>query len=254
MLTPEEEERKAQLLKEIEELEDNARRRYWREENNCEYSFDQIKSVESLREIKEFQAKFFKYAPFMLDDENCVIRIHHFLLSGIFYNPPQTINKSRFEFHSKRFRRSIQTLAEWDIWGNNRMISLASSAHRLSDESDPNNAAYQIYRAILLIRDCFDHDKNLHEVIDIMESWAREVAEDIPDRRNINWNAVAAVAQLRWCWEMITETQAPSRALNPESVFADFLRDAFEFFEIRGDPVSAFKRWVALSEEHEHLR
>jgi hypothetical protein len=109
-----------------------------------------------------------------------------------------------------------------------------------------------VYDFLLTLQDLAHYDHILPAVLDELESHARKAAHYVPDRRNINWEAVHAVDHLRGFWESWTETSAPRRALNPESPFANYLRDAFEFFGIQGDPVSAFKRWVALEDEEPH--
>ena len=75
------------------------------------------------------------------------------------------------------------------------------------------------------------------------EKATREI-ERLPERRNINWDAVHAVDRLRTLWWRNTGNDAPSRALNPASTFCRFLGDGLDFLEIDADPVSAFKRWA----------
>jgi len=66
-----------------------------------------------------------------------------------------------------------------------------------------------------------------------------------PDRSNINWEAVHAIDGLRILWWRNTGKNAPY-SLNPASKFAKYLSDGFEFLEVDADPISAFKRWVAI--------
>jgi len=77
----------------------------------------------------------------------------------------------------------------------------------------------------------------------------REEAVDamsrLPDRGNTNWEAVFAVDALRVVWWQNTGREAPSKALNPASEFASFLRDGFRYLEVEANPIAAFRRWVA---------
>lgn len=57
-----------------------------------------------------------------------------------------------------------------------------------------------------------------------------------------SWRAIAIVGWCRTIWEDRTGQPAPRR-LNPESPFADFLRDVFEVLDIEVDPESAVKAW-----------
>ena len=78
---------------------------------------------------------------------------------------------------------------------------------------------------------------------------AENEIDTLPERRNINWAAVDATDALRGLWWRNTGKEGPFRALNPASKFASFLRDGFLFLDIDADPISAFKRWVALDKE-----
>jgi hypothetical protein len=248
MLTPDEEARKAKLLQELNDLEDGARARFLRSERERTYRFANIVDPKKLEEIRRFQQIFGRYIPDLLEDEHATIHLHQRLLDGIFGNPISTINKSTFEADLKRFRGAIQALAEWDIWGAMVNVGYAPALLEARDENDVLRAAREIYDFLLLIDDLAHYDKKLPQVLNQLESWTREVAEDLPDRRNIGWEAAHTVDQLRGFWESWTETPAPPRALNPTSPFADYLRDAFKFFNISGDPIGAFKRLVAVED------
>ena len=250
MLTREEEARKAELLKEIEELEARARARWNAEIQAREYRFDNIVRAEDRRTIENFQKIFGKYIPLLLEDEHATIHLHQRLLDSFFTNPPETITRSTFDADMKRFRKAIQILAEIDI----AITKAAMVRFDWSEdgEDEINDGAKEIYDAILTIQDHAHYHKTLPKVLDKLEREFREAAKIVPDRRNINWPAVHAVDHLRGFWESWTETPAPRRALNPESPFANYLRDAFEFFGIPGDPISAFKRWVALEDQEPH--
>lgn len=246
MLTEEEEARKAQLLHEIKELESGARDRYLNQARDRVYRFADIPKPPDLAKLKRFQKIFGRYIPELLTDENATIRLHSRLSNSIHLNPPETIRKTDFEGDIKRFRKAITTLAEFEVWGTKPCISNVPRLSEVGNDEDVLYAAGQIYHVLVLIDDLKNYHGTLSRVLDELERWAREASKYIPDRRNINWEAVHAVDNLHLFWESWTETPAPRRALNPASPFADYLRDAFEFFGISGDPVAAFKRWAAL--------
>jgi hypothetical protein len=214
-----------------------------------------VADPEKLAEIQRFQQILGRYIPFLLEDEHATIHLHQRLLDGIFENPIQTINQGTFEADLKRFRKAIQVLAEWPVWGTMVYFPevVPTSSKVGNDNENVLHAATEIYDCLLTIEDMADN-KKLPQVLDQLEGWAREVSEYLLDRRNINWEAVNAVDVLRRFWESWTETPVPSRALNPESPFADYLRDAFEFFDISGDPAAAFKRWVAVEDARQKIR
>jgi hypothetical protein len=257
MLTPDEEARKAKLLQELKDLEDGARARLAQGDlaRGRTYSFAKVADPEKLAMIRRFQQIFGRHIPFLLEDEHATIHLHSRLWGGIFLNPIDTINKSTFEADLKRFRKAIKALAEWPIWGTMVCITVVPLSPEVWDDENVSHAALEIYKCLLTIEHMAD-DKKLPQVLDELEGWAREASasEYLMDRRNVNWEAVNAVDKLRGFWESWTVTPAPSRALNPASPFADYLRDAFEFFNISGDPVAAFKRWVAVEDARQKLR
>ena len=84
------------------------------------------------------------------------------------------------------------------------------------------------------------------------------VSADVKERPNaadrINWRAVEAVSALRSLWTVMKSKDAPSRALNPSSNFANFLRAGFKYLNLEADAVSAFKRWAAVAPSSEKER
>jgi hypothetical protein len=252
MLTPEEEARKAELLRELEDIEDGARARLMRRRQQG-YSFARGTDPKNLAMIQRFQRIFGRHIPCLLESEHHTIHLHQQIMDGIFNNPIPTISKSTFEADLKRFRRAIKVLAEWPIWG--AMIGTGAQPPLEEDQDGiVLQAAQEIYRCLLTIEDMADYEKKLPQVLDQLEGWAREASEHLMDRRNVNWEAVNAVDRLRAYWESYNESSAPRRALNPASPFADYLRDAFEFFNISGDPAAAFKRWVIAEDADREIR
>jgi hypothetical protein len=249
MLTPDEEARKAKLLRELRHLEAVERSR-------LPGGFARVKNPDDVAKLRRFQQIFGRYFPDLLENEHATIHLEQRLWDGIFGNPIQTINKGTFEADLKRFRDAIKVLSEWPIWGATLYFgNIPVVSQEFRDGENILHVAIEIYECLLMIGDVA-HDKKLTEVLDQLESWARDTSEYLPDRRNINWEAVNAVDQLRGFWESWGEPrrEAPRRALNPASPFADYLRDAFEFFEISGDPISAFKRWVVAEDFFRDVR
>jgi hypothetical protein len=255
MLTPDEAARKAKLLKDLRHLEAVAHSRRAR-------GFADIKNPEDAAKMQRFQQVFGKYFPRLLRNERAAVYVEQSLWDGIFGNPIQTINKSTFEADLKRFRAAVQELADWPIWGTMVYVGdIPIVSPEFRDSENPLHAAIEIYELLLVIGDLATN-KTLSQVLDQLANWAREASEELPDRRNINWMAVNAVHHLRAHWESENREEngiesrwdAPRRALNPASPFADYLRDAFEFFNISGDPLAAFKRWVVVEDSFRERR
>lgn len=244
MLTPEEEAHKARLLAEVKQLEEDARNRYVQEARSRTYSFQEIERPEYLESARRFQEIFGQYIPDVRDSEHATIVLHQKMMDGIFGNPTETIRHSTFDADLKRLRKAVQTIAEHPL-GYWQQVSF------MSFNSDPEDkiarGAREIFDMILSVQEFVD-DGLLPKILNKYEAWAREAASTIPDRRNINWEAVHAVERLRAYWEAWAEIPAPRRGLNPASPFANYLRDAFDFFGIEGDPIAAFRRWVALDQ------
>lgn len=69
----------------------------------------------------------------------------------------------------------------------------------------------------------------------------REAILTTDDKKNINWQAIEAIRALRTLWWRNNERIKAPIALNPETPFADYLRGGFQFLDVRGDIVSAFR-------------
>ncbi|MBZ9710551.1 hypothetical protein LB543_28030 [Mesorhizobium sp. ESP7-2] len=249
MLTPEEEERKAALLDELKRLEDGARARWIEEAQSKTYSFANIPNSADLAIAKEFQKVFGRHIEDVRYSEHMAIVLHSKMMSGIFGNPTETIRRSTFDADLKRLRKAVQLFAEHPTayWQH-----VASASFEAGQGDRIAEGAHDVFDFVLRVQGYAD-EGILPEVLNKYEAWARQAVGQLPDRRNINWEAVHAVMMLRAYWESWAEIPAPRRALNPESPFADYLRDAFAFFQINGDPISAFKRWAALADEDQNL-
>ena len=112
------------------------------------------------------------------------------------------------------------------------------------DGDDPHVASADlIFRFLLDLGDMNDNG-TLQMAVDQFVASAEKAIDTLPERGNVNWDAVHAVDGLRVLWWRNTGENGPARALNPASKFASYLRDGFEFLGINADPVSAFKRWA----------
>lgn len=214
------------------------------------YSFADLRP-DALETHRRFQDVFGVYFPYLLDDEHQTIIEHEWITNSIFGNPTDTIKKSGLDREFKKLRKAIQTLAEHEI-GYWMMMSMSFDE---GDEAD--QGAREVLDFLLTVDGMMqphDYPGPLARVLDRYEELARNAIAQMPERRNINWEAVDAIYRLRGLWWRNTGEDAPSRALNPESPFANYLRDAFEYLEIKGDPVSAFKRWAALADQENFLR
>lgn len=200
---------------------------------------------------QRFQDVFGVHFPHLADDEHQTIIEYAWITNSIFGNPTDTTKKSGLDREFKKLRKAIQTLAEHDTGYWTTMTT------SFDDGDEIDQAASGVFDFLLELNGMLpphDYPVSLAKVLDRYEELARKAIAETPDRRNINWEAVDAVYRLRGLWWRNTGENAPSRALNPESPFANYLRDAFQFLDIKGDPISAFKRWAALAEQETYLR
>lgn len=77
---------------------------------------------------------------------------------------------------------------------------------------------------------------------------ARQIIDDLPDKKRTNWEAVNAVSVLRLLWKRNT-SKKPPKYLNPTSKFADFLETGFEHMGVKGNTSAAFRRWSKINTE-----
>jgi hypothetical protein len=84
----------------------------------------------------------------------------------------------------------------------------------------------------------------LGSVLHIYHLQAKAALSLFPERGNVNWGAVNAVDVLRFFWWRNMGQDGPSRALNPSSVFAEYLCAGFRYLKVKGKPLPAFKAWA----------
>jgi hypothetical protein len=167
---------------------------------------------------------------------------HDWLCSGYFGNPQDTIRRSKAKRELPKLRAALNELREHDLsYWLKLNYALWDSAEN-GDEVAKH--AKELFNSIMTLRLWCSKD-----AIDRLVMEAKVAIEATPDTGNVNWAAVHAVDRLRTLWWRNTGNDGPSRALNPESTFAAYLRDGFEYLEMKADPLSAFKRWVAKQAE-----
>lgn len=217
-------------------------------------------------QILKFQRIFSRYFPRMENDLEDAASEMNWLYVSIVHNPTSTVKKSGIDQEFKKLRKAFQTIAEHQsgYYLQSPLIEKLSENHigaekkvisntNIRSDDEIEKHAKEIYD-ILLTVDEINGKEILQKVLDRYEEWARKAIQNSPDRRNIKWESVDAVYRLRVLWWRNTGESAPSRALNPSSLFAEYLHDAFQYLEIDADPISAFKRWAALAKTDERWR
>lgn len=195
---------------------------------------------------RHFQVVFGTHFPYLLEDEHRTIVECEWIYNSIFGNPMETVKKSGLGQEFKKLRKAVRTVAEHPT---GYLMAMLGS---FDEGNDVDAGAKAIFDFLLDVSDMMPPHNSpvpLAKALDRYEALAREAINRTPDRRNIKWDAVHAVYRLRVLWWRNTGEDAPRRALNPESPFANYLRDAFDYLEIKGDPVSAFRRWATLADE-----
>lgn len=206
-------------------------------------------------ELKRFQQIFGRYFPVILDPKNgerAAIALYRPLKHAILYRPKRgesssmvmdTIDHSTIDRDLKRLKKAIKTIVEHPVGYFSRM-------KKMFFENDAQYHNANIVRRCVIDMMRRTESCDIAKALNDYERWARKAIERTPNRRNINWEGVHAIAALREFWTHGTFGRvAPRRALKLESPFASYLRDAFKFFEIKGDPISAFRRWAILTDK-----
>jgi hypothetical protein len=217
-------------------------------------------SPEYTERARKFQRIFSVYFPYLEADWHQAALEMEWIWYGIMNNQIQTVRKQSARRELEKLVSTIRRLSKsgvpyWEDVSRGIMDEEATeeqAAVRFEEafgRAMPNRyfsvAGYQ--RAILdflLSIDEMEGEGLTNEVLRKFTEKATHGIDRLPERRNINWDAVEAVSRLRVLWWRNTDSEAPSRALNPASTFCRFLADGFAFLEIDADPVSAFKRWV----------
>ncbi|WP_375160344.1 hypothetical protein [Bradyrhizobium sp. RDT46] len=199
--------------------------------------------------VREFQDYFGQYFPHLLDDLDAAGIEMGWLDSRVFGNRLETVRRSKAKHELAKIRAALNLMARHDMsyWQPMNFELFCAVKHR-GDEVAAK--ADEIFKFLLTL-DEWQKDEELDGILNRFFVEAEKAIEATPDSSNINWDAVHAIDVLRILWWRNTGHDGPARALNPASRFASFLKDGFEFLEIEGDHLSAFRRWAATSSDKE---
>lgn len=193
--------------------------------------------------VQQFQRVFCRYFPNFEDDIDDAGGEMSWLRTGVFINPIDTVRRSKAKKDLRKLASCVRDVSKWNL---PLLYSLIETQLELKKSDDRvARGVSEIYNFILAC-DEMEHDGVVEDVLKAFITGAEGDIERLPETRNINWEAVNAVGRLRTLWWRNTGMYAPSRALNPASLFACYLQDGFDFLEIDADPASAFRRWVAV--------
>lgn len=204
-------------------------------------------SPDYLPAIQCFQRTFSRYFPQFEDDLVDAFSELVWLNDSVFVNPKATVRRSKAKRELTKIRSSLAHMGEHDL---SYWQLLATKLYRESERGDEiAKKADEVLQFLLRLND-WQMNGELAAALDRFAIEAEMAIESTPEAGNINWDAVHAVDCLRALWWRNIGKHGPSRALNPASEFAAFLRDAFDYLKIHADPISAFKRWADLRRFH----
>ena len=186
---------------------------------------------------KEFQRRFQKYFPHLIKLDLAAFEMD-WLRTRVIFNPLETVRPRQAKAELMKAVKALQVLADHDAPYWQYFITLAAEA-----DADPVTKCQRKILKFIFSLDEMKESGLLDAVIAKYVADAESAIDNMPETRNINWEAVHAVDSLRVLWWRNTGKDAP-RTLNPASTFANFLRDGFSYLRIEADPVSAFKRWA----------
>jgi hypothetical protein len=182
-----------------------------------------------------FQDHFREFLSSKDDLEECG-HLAKFLAVRYWGNPPDTINRRAAREDLEVLRCCLTFVSECAVGDLVKMPR--------SGRSEAQVEAEPLLQILSGLRESASSINALCEVIS-------QSIEQTRDMKNINWNAVDAVSDLRAVWSVMFGKDAPSRALNPSSKFASFLHVGFKYLGLDADPASAFKRWSATADPSE---
>lgn len=200
--------------------------------------------------VMEFQRVFSRYFPNFEDDIYDAAGEMGWLHNGMFTNPIETVRRSKAKKDLRRLAAFVRDVSTWNWPLMYRLIGVKMEAKE-SDDGDRVSAFVESLYDFVLACDEMEHYELVDTVLEKFVNAAEEDFDTFPETRNINWDAVNAIRRLRTLWWRNTGMYAPSRALNPASLFACYLQDGFDFLKIDADPASAFRRWVAVRREED---
>ena len=166
----------------------------------------------------------------------------NWLHTRVLGNPFDTVPRSKAKKELAKIAAALRLMGKHDTAYWLRLMWIIMEAKENGDELADHMD--KIFRFLLdLVQ--LEGEGVLGKVVTRFADSAATAIDQVPDQGNIHWEAMHAVDGLRILWWRNTGHDGPSRALNPASRFARYLRDGFDFLEIRANPESAFKRWVA---------
>jgi hypothetical protein len=198
-----------------------------------------VPSPEYIDRAKKFQRIFSSYFPGQLSDFHTACLEMEWIWYGFRNNRILTARRQTAKRELKKLVSTLRRLSKREVPYWQMAIQI-----RKDDEDKVRGYQSDIMDFLLSLDEMNNHDNLTDEVLAGFEEKALHEIDRLPERGNINWEAVEAVDRLRTLWWRNTGTYAPSRGLNPASAFCRFLGDGFAFLDVEADPVSAFKRWV----------
>lgn len=197
-----------------------------------------------------FRTKLGQYFPHLADNLGACAFECNWFHSGIYTNPTETFKRTDAKRQMRQIRKAVSNLASLDL-GYWLEMSMNFPGKEPVDDTDALMRAIHDFIGTLdeLTDKAALRSADLNAALNDYERRYYGAIANVPDRRNINWSAVDAAYRLRGLWWRNTGQNAPQNALNPESTYANFMRDAFDVFGIDGDPVSAFRRYAALAKD-----
>lgn len=190
--------------------------------------------------VQEFQTTFSPYFPKLSEDFDTAERQMGWLHNSVWGNPLDTVRRAQARRDLQKLMSSLKNLGA-DLPFLRHMYASLYRGKTGGDEVAAD--AHQVLKFLLRLN-VWRYDERLDPALERFAAEAEKAINAIPETLNVNWEAVHAIDCLRVFWRMNKWREAPARALNPASTFADFLNVGFSYLEIDGDPVSAFKRWV----------
>jgi hypothetical protein len=206
-------------------------------------------SPEFIERAKKFQRVFAPYFPELNDNFHAACVGTNYLWHGFRMNPLETVQKQQAKRDLQKLADMIRRMVRFGVpyWmGVSRDINEEVDAEeRAGKHGFYSVPGFQedILDFLLAMNSMYEEGLTDKVLAGFVEKANREI-DGLPEQSNINWQAVHAVDWLRRLWNIYTDSDGPSRALNPASTFCRFLGDGFDFLEIDADPVSAFKRWA----------
>lgn len=189
--------------------------------------------------VRQFQATFLPYFPHLTDFDTAGFEAE-WLETRVHGNPKDTIRRSQAKREVAKIGAALIMMGQHDA---SYWQPLFTELFWKKRDDPLAESADLIFRFLLDLGEMSDNG-TLQLAVDRFLASAEKAIDTLPDRRNVNWDAVHAVDGLRILWWRNTGENGPAKALNPASKFAAYLRVGFEFLGINADPVSAFKRWA----------